>query len=83
MNYQLPRFIQYDERISTLPSLEQASCYLSNKDIDIYDVKSFSPQQFIFDNENGTIRPWHPEYPIMSIPPIPIPLLNIQKKFLY
>jgi hypothetical protein len=25
---------------------------------------------------NGPIRPWHPRYPVMTIPPVPIPLLG-------
>jgi len=62
MNYQLPRYGTHKK------------CYLSNEDMDIYVVKSFQPQQWIFDN--GKIRPWHAEYPIMSVPHTPIPLLT-------
>ncbi|CCV02442.1 hypothetical protein IIV31_070L [Armadillidium vulgare iridescent virus] len=59
-SYGLPRF--------------RAGPYMSRGEIDAEELPRFEPSQWIVNN--GPVRPWEPRYPVMTIPPVPIPLLG-------
>ena len=48
--------------------------YMSRSEIDAEVLPKYEPSQWIVNN--GPVRPWEPKYPIMTIPPTPIPLLG-------
>lgn len=48
--------------------------YMSRTEIDAEVLPRYEPSQWIVNN--GPVRPWEPRYPIMTIPPTPIPLLG-------
>jgi hypothetical protein len=48
--------------------------YMSRSEIDAEVLPRYEPSQWIVNS--GPIRPWHPKYPVMTIPPVPIPLLG-------
>jgi hypothetical protein len=59
-SYGLPRF--------------RAGPYMTRGEIDAEELPRFEPSQWIVNN--GPVRPWEPRYPVMTIPPVPIPLLG-------
>jgi hypothetical protein len=57
-----------------LPRLSAFGPYMSRSEIDAEVLPRYEPSQWIVNN--GPVRPWEPRYPIMTIPPTPIPLLG-------
>lgn len=52
------------------------SAYMTRAEIDATVSPAFEPSQWIVTGERP--RPWEPRYPILSIPPTPIPLLGTE-----
>lgn len=48
--------------------------YLTTQEINTMVINSSKPSQWV--NDGTTLRPWNPEYPIMSIPSAPVPLFG-------
>lgn len=48
--------------------------YMSTAEVNAQVLPKFEPSQWVVND--GPMRPWQPSYPIMTIPPTPIPLLG-------
>lgn len=48
--------------------------YISRLEVDTKIIPKYESSQWIINN--GPVRPWEAQYPIMTIPPVPIPLLG-------
>lgn len=48
--------------------------FMTTEEVDTLELPRFEPSQWIVND--GNVRPWEARYPIMTIPPVTIPLLG-------